>query len=300
MAEFFKDIFARPPGTSNSFVPQDNQGSLLPEIFRTDPTARLIYELRNLPENKVENEATGLNNVTLKDAENGIVRNKHWRMTTLEWEEEGFYLNWAAGPSDVSWNMAQRSSHVKNMLGTVLHVWPDSGRQTFYDEIVLSLNLQAGNLIPIYSPNAAVINKVAINAEAAGLQSGSVTYAPGLHSFYYFMQLLDAPKLRTTLGHEGEANLVKIEYTSVLFPDLTLYGMFDSKGITFSDRSSNPNTVESWSADFIVYYTNPQLSTNSGQRGNSLLETFLNSLGGTKYNANANVGDPRRSQNLVP
>lgn len=175
-----------------------------------------------------------------KTAANGI-RRTPWTMTTTEWmgSTPKKMLYWAANPSVVTWSMAQRGTHVKNLYGTVLHVWPDNFRNTFFDEFRLSMSLQSGSVMPIYI-------------------GGKYDTSPGLDNFYEFMSLVDAPKLTA----DGRVNEVQISYSSNLFPDLTLYGMFDPQGIKFSDDTANPNQVNSWTAEFVVYRTSPELSSN--------------------------------------
>jgi len=56
---------------------------------------------------------------------------------------------------------------------------------------------------------------------------------------------------------------VYIQYTSNIFPKLTLMGMFEPSGIQFTDDSSNPNQVVGWTAEFLVYDTFPKLSNNT-------------------------------------
>jgi hypothetical protein len=194
--------------------------------------------------------------IKARQGENGVIRDG-WFMTTTEWinsaQPRGIY--WNANPSDVSWKMGQRSAHSRNLYGTVLHVWPDSHRGTFYDEFRLTLSLQSGNLMPVYVTNEG--------------------YKPsgGITNFYDLMQLIDAPKLTLgTAANPPRANLVYIQYSSTLFPQLMLIGMFDSEGITFTDSSSAPSKVSAWSVSFIVYDTSPRLSSSEGsQQTNSAM-----------------------------
>lgn len=197
-------------------------------------------------------------------AQNGVSRTG-WLMTTTEWmqqpEQKG--IVWAANPSDVTWNMSQRATHVKNLFGTVMHVWPDNFRNTFFDEFRLTMSLQSGSLLPVRMSN-----------------QGEYVTAPGLNNFYEFMNLVDAPKIT----NDGRVNMVTIIYRSNLFPQLTLLGMFDPAGIRFTDTSQSPNQVNAWSVDFVVYDTAPKLSSNqplgnnnSNQLSNpALLDAWLN------------------------
>lgn len=212
---------------------------------------------------------------------NGVDRTP-WIMTTTEWmnpvNTEGVTpppraLVWNANPADVTWTMAQRSMHTKNLYGTVLHVWPNTRRETFYDEFRLHMNFQSGSLMPVF-----IVDQVQKIKRQDGSNQffnvGRFEPSGGLANFYDFLQLVDAPKLTTaTESQPARANLVNIHYNSNLFPQLTLIGMFDSNGITFTDTSQDPNQVMGWSADFIVYDSMPRLSANSnlGQQSNLTL-----------------------------
>lgn len=214
----------------------------------------------------------------IKASVNGVDRSP-WVMTTTEWmspQVDGFgpapaprALVWDANPSDVTWTMAQRSMHTKNLYGTVLHVWPNTKRNTFYDEFRLHMNFQSGSIMPVFLPD---------RPNSSTSIFGEWQPSGGLANFYDFMQLVDAPKLTTgTDTRPARANLVVIQYNSNIFPQLTLTGMFDSNGITFTDTSQDPNQVTGWSADFIVYDSMPRLSSNavSGQQTNvSLMEMW--------------------------
>lgn len=192
--------------------------------------------------------------------QNGVVH-EPWIMSTTEWllKSPPTGIVWFANPSDVSWSMPQRAVHSKTMIGTVLHVWPNNNRGTFFDEFRLTLNLQAGNMMPVWSKN------------------NVWTASGGILNFYDFMQLVDAPKLTAgSASQPPRINIVSIQYSSNLFPKLTLLGMFDPSGIKFTDSSASPTSVTSWSVDFIVYDTVPKLATYTGQRSNTkMLQAWI-------------------------
>lgn len=194
--------------------------------------------------------------------QNGVIR-KPWIMSTTEWlmgnPPRG--LAWAVNPGDISWTMGQRSIHTKTIIGTVLHVWPNITRSTFFDEPRITLNLQSGNIMPVV------------------LKNGTFEAAEGMVNFYDFMMLVDAPKLTVgTASQPPRTNLVSIQYSSNLFPKMTLLGMFDPAGIKFTDTSQD-NQVNGWSADFIIYDTIPKLSTFNGQQTNPLINMWQTVLG---------------------
>ncbi len=163
----------------------------------------------------------------------------------------GKAIKFRCNPSDITWSMTQRSQEQKTKAGTVLHVWNDHDRKTYFNEPVITLNLQTGNILPvrnIFEPTKPVV-------------------PDGLSNFYEFMALVDEVKVLD----DGRANLVYIDYNSLIFPKIRLWGFFTPNGINFSDKASNPATVNSWTASFTVYKSEPNLgraiATANGGRG---------------------------------
>jgi len=220
----------------------------------------VVKALVTLQGQKFEKDALSTN-TSSRAAQNGVIRYP-WVMSTTEWllQNPPRGIAWEINPSEITWSMAQRSTTTKTLIGTVLHVWPNAGRNTFFDEARISMNLQSGNLIPVR------------------INGGEFEPSGGIANFYDFMQLVDAPKL--TVGDNNQpprANLVSIQYRSKIFPKLTLLGMFDPVGIKFTDTSTD-NQITGWSADFIVYDTIPKMSSFNGQSQNPLLESMFGDL----------------------
>ncbi len=180
----------------------------------------------------------------------------------------GKAIKFRCNPSDITWSMTQRSQEQKTKAGTVLHVWNDHDRKTYFNEPVITLNLQSGNILPvrnIFEPANPVV-------------------PAGLNNFYEFMALVDEVKVLD----DGRANLVYIDYNSLIFPKIRLWGFFTPNGISFSDKASNPATVNSWTASFTVYKSEPNLgraiaTANGGSTqvsgenaGSGLKEAFTN------------------------
>ncbi len=172
-----------------------------------------------------------------------------WEMGCISWQGQkdtngnltgsSKAIKFRCNPSDITWSMTQRSQEQKTKAGTVLHVWNDHDRKTYFNEPVITLNLQTGNILPvrnIFAPSEPVVPE-------------------GLNNFYEFMALVDEVKVLDT----GRANLVYIDYNSLIFPKIRLWGFFTPNGISFSDKASNPATVNSWTASFTVYKTEPNL-----------------------------------------
>lgn len=195
-----------------------------------------------------------------------------WIMSTTEWLEDGKGIIWSCNPSEISWNIRLRQATSKNAYSTVTHNWPNDNRGTHFDEFVLNMTFQSGNLMPY--------NRRDVNDNTAA--SWDIV-SPGLVNFYDFLKLMDAPKLtspkRDGTGG-GRTNHVIIKYSSNIFPSLTLIGQFDPEGVKFTDSASDPNQVNSWSATFIVLDSNPRISSNTGGQSNSeLLSAYLSNMG---------------------
>jgi len=229
---------------------------------------QVVSALDKISKDNTPNKGRGDSNMdlinNLRHAENGVTH-EPWIMSTTEWltpqngnPPKG--IVWFANPSDASWSLSQRSTISKHLTGTVMHVWANNSRGTFFDEPRVTLTLQTGNLMPVL-----------------GLD-GKWQVSGGIINFYDFMQLFDAPKLTVgTPTSPPKTNLVSIQYHSNLFPSITLLGMFDpSTGIKFTDSSSSPASPTGWTVDFVVFDTVPKLSTFSGQQTNSrLLQNWI-------------------------
>lgn len=203
----------------------------------------------------------------LDNAVNMVPGRVPWLMSTTEWLEQGMGIIWFANPSDISWKLKLRQSTSKNAHSTVTHNWPNDVRGTNFDEYVLSMTLQTGNLMPYSRANPTE----PIDSERH--------MAPGLVNFYDFLKLLDAPKL-TGPGPDGKGggrtNHVIIKYRSNIFPDMTLIGQFDPEGTSFNDTSQDPMNVSSWSVQFIVTDTFPRLSDNTDSfRNQGLFNAYV-------------------------
>jgi hypothetical protein len=160
-------------------------------------------------------------------------------------------IKFRCNPSDVSWSMPQRSVEQKTKAGTVLHTWNDNDRKTYFDEPVLTFQLQSGNILPPRS----ILNPRGVVPE-------------GLNNFYEFMSLVDEVKVLD----DGRANLCYIDYNSLIFPSIRLWGFWQPSGISFSDSAENHAQVNSWSASFTVYKSFPELGRNIATTNTSIVD----------------------------
>lgn len=188
-------------------------------------------------------------------------------------------IKFRCNPSDVTWTMPQRSVEQKTKAGTVLHTWNDNDRKTYFDEPTLTFKLQSGNILPsrsILDPR------------------GSIT--EGLNNFYEFMSLVDEVKVLD----DGRANLCYINYNSLIFPDIQLWGFWQPAGISFSDSAANHAQVNEWTASFTVYKSFPELGRNIATTNNAITDGRLagSSLRQQFNHRSGHTYSNRRSENF--
>lgn len=214
-------------------------------------------------------------------------------LTCQEWltQPSPRYLIAAVNPSEIQWQLPQRAVAQKTRVGEIVHYWRDRFRNTFYDEPVLSMTFQSGNIMPMRTKPLVVTGverfgteneEVTINfgtrvrdaegrsrvftTSAGVLQRGpdpsetKPEVPPGLRNFYDFIELVDTQKILDN----GDVNLVYIVYNSRILPNMTLAGLFTPAGISWTDSSTDPNQINSWQASFTVYDSFPRISDKAG------------------------------------
>jgi hypothetical protein len=180
-------------------------------------------------------------------------------------------IKFRCNPSDVTWSMPQRSVEQKTKAGTVLHTWNDIQRNSYFDEPTLTFKLQSGNIIPTRS----IVDPRGVIPE-------------GLNNFYEFMSLVDEVKVLD----DGRANLCYIDYNSLIFPKIRLWGFWQPSGISFADTAQNHAQVNNWTASFTVYKSFPELgrtlatqnqTTTDGSLAGQSLRSMFNSRAGFTF-----------------
>lgn len=190
------------------------------------------------------------------------------------------YLVLRCNPSEVQWRAPQRAQEQKTHNGTILHVWRDPVRRTYFDELQLSINFQAGNIMPMETGTS------------------DLKIPPGLHNFYTFLELVDEQKIISTGDGFGQTNFVYIWYNSLIFPQITLAGLFTPEGPSWTDGSQDPANM-TWSANFTVYHSYPEMKQRD------LVEFFINagfprrSLSKAEREELSNISDTRVPDDLI-
>lgn len=170
-------------------------------------------------------------------------------MTCDSWQKRTppEYIIFRTNPMEAGWELALRASEQKTRLGTILHVWKDNARKTFFDEPIIDFTFQSGNIIPVLN------------------EDGRFVASSGVKNFYKFIELIDEQKTQ----ENGEANMIHIMYSSTVFPIMVLSGLFSPAGMSWPDSSDNPFN-HTWKARFTVRRTFPKLGSDSRKRLNGI------------------------------
>jgi len=166
------------------------------------------------------------------------------------------YLTFWVNPSQCSWKVGLRSTIEKVAGGAIHHEWPTVGIGTQHadaliDHPILSFTFQSGAV----SPGA--------HEEISYSSQSSKREVPeGLGNFYDFLGILG----QSNLLPGGRPNYVNILYTSNIFPSIWLQGFFTEEGVNWDDSADNPNQVGNWGASFMVFNSQPSLSTADSLR----------------------------------
>jgi len=160
------------------------------------------------------------------------------------------FMQFWVNPAECSWHVGLRSSITKTSGGAIHHEIQQRERQplsnfTRYELPTLSISFQSG-----------IITPGGYNHIDNGNLSNIIPH--GIANFYDFLDLLDQPNLTV----DGQPNYVNIMYVSPMHGNrgMWLRGFFDDSGFSFSDSAENPNMINSWTANFIVCTSNPQLN----------------------------------------
>lgn len=160
------------------------------------------------------------------------------------------FLQFWVNPNECSWQVGLRSAVAKTAGGAVHHEIQQLDRFklanfTRFDLPTLNISFQAG----ITTPGG--YNHID-NGDIPNIMPH------GLANFYDFLDLLDQPN--TT--DQGLPNYVNIMYVSPMHGDkgIWLRGFFTEDGVSWKDSADNPNTINSWTASFIVCSSNPPLN----------------------------------------
>lgn len=171
-------------------------------------------------------------------------------MTCDRWvDEENRYLIWAFNPHQVHFEISQRGEKQETRNGYVMHYWKNPETNTFFKPFTMTLDLQAGNIMPLTWPS---------------LPNNIPQVPEGLVNFYTFMELVDEPKryVSTALNGQTKSNFQYIIYNSRIFPRITFKGMFQPESVfSFSESAHEPNMIDQWQAKFEVSSTTPALTS---------------------------------------
>lgn len=229
------------------------------------------------------------------DAMNKITRSP-WIMTCDTWLDrtDPNYIVMNPNPRDTTWTIPLRSSMVKTAAGTVTYVWRDPSRQnTIFDEPILEMTMQSGSLLPKVSTvgllkeqGLAATKRVTPDFPGKDIVSKRVsksfdrnnyTHPDGLKTFYQFLNLFNVERIN---AKTGEPNYIRLVLNTLLFPKLTIRGMFvPDETLTWTESVDSPSSIE-WKIRFVISRITPNLGVWDVT---NLLELWKQEGGGSAF-----------------
>jgi len=233
----------------------------------------------------------------VKDADFGALQdNQYWdrdflgprfpmAVTTSFWMRSNKFISLYINPKNITWSIGKRETTTKTAAGAIRNTWRNRYRGTYYDEPVLNITFQTGNIMPgagisdqmfggrvstsssgiypnLYTEN--VRRDADVDAVAAILTNPPIP--PGLQNFYDFLELVDQPSLDV----DNYENRHILFYRTRVFPRMRIEGYFTNEPITFTESADgNANRLE-WTASFLVYKTSPRF-----WKANELRNVFM-------------------------
>lgn len=174
-----------------------------------------------------------------------------------EWYDA--FLQFWVNPAECSWQVGLRSAVAKTSGGAIYHEIQQLEKFKLanfsrLDLPILNITFQAG----ITSPGG--YNHIN-NGNIPNIRPH------GLANFYDFLDLLDQPNTIDVKDGSGKIvnnvpNFVNIMYSSPIFGEkgIWLRGFFTEDGVSWKDSADSPNTINSWTASFMVCSSNPPLN----------------------------------------
>ena len=153
-------------------------------------------------------------------------------------------------PESVQWVMPFRWSRVNTFGGTIFHRW-----QNFYkdptDLPTLKIRMNTGNLLL-----PSMIRRVLDARNSPGTNYGTTFSADDKRAaFFKFCSLTH----QSAFTDDGEPNLISVQYKSVLFGQINLYGIFTDP-LTFTEDAMKPFNVV-YEIGLTVVRQNPQFGS---------------------------------------
>ncbi len=167
-----------------------------------------------------------------------------WMVNCDSWGQRGISpLFYNVNPSQVTWTMPLRSAIQKTRSGMVTHVWGDrnKGKYSIFDNPTINITWQSGSILPY---------KIIKDSNKRKLVPA------GIDRFYQMLDLLGNTQ---SILDDGTQNRIHITYRSLMFPKITLTGVFDTSGITFSDSADSPTSF-TYDTTFHIQNSTPSLS----------------------------------------
>jgi len=202
-------------------------------------------------------------------------------VTSKVWLAQNKYIVLWVNPREMGWTLGRREAISKTATGVVRNTWKNRVRGTYYDEPLLNITFQTGNILPgvtvpssrfgtrvvestpVATPNeqGVIVDRYEkVRNKRGPLQADPAAIAdmikappvpPGLENFYDFLGLID----QDVLAGSGENRHILL-YRTRVFPRMRLEGYFQGE-LSFTESADNANRL-TWSMAFQVYHSIPR------------------------------------------
>lgn len=205
------------------------------------------------------------------DYANQYVNRNAWIITTERWFNAGKFIALPLNPEAVEFTLPIRVAHETTHAAKYVYVWRRRSTKNVINSFVVSFSISSGNILPAFDISTEEKLRAAkaftgVSAQpippspsyAADVTRGSRVYAQprdgggvkvnglydkivplGVQNLYALLGLVEDVNTYNT-GNGVSSNRVVVGMSTLLFPQLLLYGNITPDGITVSMSADNP------------------------------------------------------------
>lgn len=204
------------------------------------------------------------------DVANQHVNRNAWIITTENWFSRGKFIALPLNPEQVDFSIPLRVAHETTAGAKFVYVWRRRTSQNVTGSFTVSFNISSGNILPAFNLSTAERVQAALAYTGAGTQlippsvelAGDATRGQrvyrqpkgtdikvaglydkivpiGVQNLYALLGLVEDVNSYTT-EHGKTSNRVIVGMSTLLFPQLLLYGSITPDGLTISMSAENP------------------------------------------------------------
>lgn len=239
------------------------------------------------------------------DYANQYVNRNAWIITTENWFSQGKFIALPLNPEQIDFSIPLRVAHETTAGAKFVYVWRRRSTKNVTGSFTVNFNISSGNILPAFNLSNADKVRAALAYTGAGTQpippspelaadatKGNRTYQQpangggikvdglydkivplGVQNLYAMLGLVE--DVNTFRSENGTtSNRVIVGMSTLLFPQLLLYGNITPDGLTISMSADNPAEF-TVGFSLLVQNSMPKLGYNSWI---DLTNTYKNTL----------------------